>query len=818
MASFEEECIERYFLAPGSSGPVGSVYVADEDLLDIFSTTDPAAARKRLLASLPGVSTLKLWFSGDIRPAQSKPPDYVRILIFLCWMQTTETRERGERDFRELLEKQLGETFKGASMSGLDLMWEHLREFLAREHRIHLVLPEIHPLYTQIGRTLQMAFPTWRDRVALRKLQQSLPTARLLEPLTAANSVNTSRHLLSGTMQSFEDNFKQFDLARKRGGREYAQTPFWHAWYSVVAEKAALEEIEVVEGDFGEYELFQVSPTGNRMPISSPDDKDVLKRVPKPIAKMIGAGIAFLESLGFGRYRVHASIPSNILLMRSSKLAKCEPGTLRSSVALNSEWVIAAFRGKVAAQTPGVSAKMEFGWHDGIRVGGAYLGRTPLTPLILSPLPTSVSVKISGRPIDLLQTEGGLALAPGVYSGAAVARSFSASHEVLMVARANELGESRRLAFDLSREIPEDEFHYGTAPSLSVDTEIWTGERFDPCDELVTLGEALYVRSTRGLSFSEAGEIVRKAVGGMTEERPSEWDILRSFADAGWLETTFLRHFPVRRILQRPLMAASIGSDLVRINGPTPLAVIDRISTAAAAAGCVVEKWCGASPWTLPRYVVRAPDEKCRRDFLRRAAMGEASPPKRGVADVADCDGVHGYRVVGRLIEDRGFFAARFDSEMTEGLYRLERPDSNNTFLYRSVVRGRSDQNYVSPSVALLSHHLRQGKVLFDYDGHFLSPRPSRVVLPSSWARWASDRALCNAGPRYDGGHWRYEYPLGIEVAETLSKLLPVAKVSGGITGWIDRFALSASNRGRTIYDGSSRQFRAATSNISRKS
>lgn len=198
--------------------------------------------------------------------------------------------------------------------------------------------------------------------------------------------------------------------------------------------------------------------------------------------------------------------------------------------------------------------------------------------------------------------------------------------------------------------------------------------------------------------------------------------------------------------------------------------------------------------------------------------MGEAPPPKQGVADVADCDGVHGYRVVGRLIEEDGFFAAQFDSEMTEGLYRLEKPDSNNTFLYRSLVRGKSDQNYVSPSVALLSHHLRQGKVLFDYDGHFLSPRPARAVLPSSWARWASDRALCNAGPRYDRGQWRYEYPLGGETAAALSKLLPVATAGRATTGWIDRFVLSASNRGRTIYDGRSRKFRAATSSISGKS
>ncbi|WP_203416330.1 hypothetical protein [Paracoccus sp. MKU1] len=810
MATFEEQCIERYFLAPGNSGPIAGVYVADEDLLEMFSVTDVALAHKRLLASLPHVSILKARFSGDIRPLQGKPPDYVRILIFLCWMQTTKTRKRGDRDFRELLEKQIGTRFTGANMSGLNLMWEHLRDFLAREHDIKLVLPAIHANIRQIGRTLQIAFPTWRDRAALRKLRQILPPERLLEPLEVSNRIYTSRHLLGNTMQSFEYNFEQFDCARKNGGREYARTPFWHAWYSVIAEQVALEDLEVVESDFGEYELFRVSPVGDRVPISSPDE--AVKFVPKSVAKMIRGGTVFLESLGFGRYRAQASTASQILLMYSSKLAECTPSKIRFSVALNSRWVVAAFRGQEARQAA-ASGKREFGWLGGIRVGGAYLGRTPLTPVISSTLPLSVNVEISGRPIDLIQSEGVLALSPGIYSGPAVARSRGASHEVLMVPRANEVGETRRLAFDPSREIPEDEFHYGSAPSLSVETEIWQGERFDPRDELVTLGEALYARTARGLSFSEAVELVRKAIG-YIEERPSVWDILRSFADAGWLETTLLRHFPVRRILQRPLSASLVSSELVRINGPTPLAVIDRISASAYAVGCVVEKWRGTSPWTLPRYVVRCPDESARKEFVLKAALGVLPSLLQAVADVANCDGVHGYSVIGRFDEDRGFFAVRFSEGMTEGLYRLERPGSNNPFLYRSVVRGSADQNYFSPSVALLSHHLRQGNQLFDYDGQFLSPRLARVVLPASWARWISDRALCNAGPRNDGSHWRYEYPLGHVGAQALSKIVPIAMERRADIGWIDRFVWSASNSGRTIYDGRLRKVRSNKSSV----
>ncbi|MCF6541183.1 hypothetical protein, partial [Escherichia coli] len=127
----------------------------------------------------------------------------------------------------------------------------------------------------------------------------------------------------------------------------------------------------------------------------------------------------------------------------------------------------------------------------------------------------------------------------GIHSGLFVARSHRESREILLVPRANEVGEIRRLSFDFSREISEDEFHHGTVPSIVTTVEEWSGNRVPPCDALVTIGEALYERSARGLAVSEAIEIIQR---GMPEDdRPSEWDLLRSFSDAGWLEMTLLR-------------------------------------------------------------------------------------------------------------------------------------------------------------------------------------------------------------------------------------------------------------------------------------
>ncbi|RVQ53560.1 hypothetical protein CN245_22150 [Sinorhizobium meliloti] len=808
MASFEEECIERYFLAPGSSGRIGSVYVADEDLLEIFGVAELEQARKQLVKSLPHVSILKSRLSGLTSPLRGRPPDYVRILVFLCWMQTTKMRQRGDRDFRQLLSKQLGEDFTGFKMNGLDMMWEHLQEFLWRVYGIELVLPDVIPSISRIGRTLQMAFPTWRDKAALRKLRQYIPPDQLLDPLVIANRVNTSRHLLGDTMQSFEYNFEKFDTARKRGHREHETTPFWHAWYAVVAEQASIEEIEVIESDFGGYELFRVPPVGERISITTPEE--VAKLVPKPLARLIANGLVFLESLGFGRYRAQASAPSNIVLIRTSKFRECDPSSIRSSAAVNASWVVAAFRGKIGETAPTTRGKREFGWRDGIRIGGgAYLGRTPLTPSISGPVPEAIKVEAAGKPVALIRVGDEMAMAPGVYSGTVVARSLGASQEILMIARANEVGEARRLAFDLARDISEDDFHQGTAPSTRTELEIWNGDRVSPCDELVTIGEGLYERTARGLPLSEAVEIVRRAIQ-FTYDHPSEWDILRSFADAGWLEPTFLRHFPARRLVQREMSACSVNDNTVVVCGPTPLAVIDRLSVAARAAGGALETWNGASSWTLPRYVVRIPDDRARREFLRRAILNEMPAWGRAEPDRADSSDPHGFRVVGKLVRERGFFAASFDKEMTDGLYRIERPGGNSHFYYRSVVPGKSDHNYVSPSVALLSHHLRLGGDVFEFRDGALFARAARVKLPSSWARWASNRSLCNPGPSKRSGVWRYEYPAGGAAVSAIAKLVPVRKQTGQTSGWRESFIRSASNRDRKIYDNRSRQVRAA--------
>ncbi|WP_434729538.1 hypothetical protein [Rhizobium binae] len=807
MSGLEAIFLEKFFLDPGSEGTIGSVSVDDDVLTEVFGASDIADLNQRFVGEILKISRLKALLAGDFPPLLGKQPDYLRILTFVCWMQTSKVREDSDTDFREMLGRHTGINFVGALMRGLNPMWEHLQGYLAKEHGIELELPGINP-HSQIGRTLRIAFPTLRDRLAFRRLRQSLGQGRLLDPREVSRAVRNSSDLISDTMPAFAYNFRIFDQAWKEDEREYARTTFWKAWYSTVATHASLEELEIIRGDFGDHEIFRVSPSGDRKPIGDPEA--ARKFVPDPIAKAIQKGIVLMEDLGFGRCRATSSIESKLMLLHRSRLMECEDGAVVSYDNVNPYWVLANFRNSTGSGAPTKSGRRAIGWRNGIKVShAAYLGRTPFTPVLSLPDNATSTVSLSGRTLTMNTVPEGLAFPPGVYDGKASAQVGRESHNVLLVPRVAELPVDRRLNFDRFRDIGDDEFHYDTLPSTDNVLDVWPGPRVPACEAMIGIGEALYARTGRGLAFVEALGIIRQGLSG-GGSGPREWDILRTFADAGWFDLTLVRNFPARKLLQRPITVRAVGTDAVLIDGPTPLAVIEHVEAAARAAGATVEHHNGVSEWTVPRIVVRTAGRNLQREFIEGFGYQKDTRNTKAQVKQGKHHDAHGYHVVARFDDQCGFFVSRFDDDMPEGLYRLERNEGKRPFLYRSVVPGKPAENFASPSIAILSHHARVSRRLFRYDGSLLVGSAARVALPSSWAQWASDRTLCNAGPSMRSGAWVYAYPLGAGEISILSGLVSIERNGTNGTRWIDRFAASASNSGRAIFDGRAGKLRRA--------
>lgn len=802
MASFEEECIERYFLAPGGSGPIGSVYVADEDLLEIFEVNDIEEARRRLIRLLPPSSNLKDFLSGELPPSRGAVPSYLRLLMFLCWMQTTKTRLDNDRQFHEMFERHLG--YRPWSMNGLNTLWEHLRDHLKRTYDIHLDLPDILP-YKQIGRTLRIAFPTWRDKQVLARVRETMASATVLDPQAVAVKVKTSGGVDPERNPALKHNFDTFDIAYKQGGDEYIGTAFWQAWYSVVSQDTALDGLEVAPGEFGELVLFRATPVGKKISIRVPED--AVDHVPSVLQKAIRSGEVPMEDVGFGKSHSAIGMETDLFLVRNDKLE--EPGSEEpiSRRTIGSHWALARYRNRTRPEPARRIGVRQFGWRDGIRVGGSMLGRSPYAPALAGPSDGNTRVLLNGQNVAMISDGENLRFPAGVFSGQAIGERGTDQRSVRLSAQAIEFGEARRLPFDPSRDISEDLFHRGTAPSSPPLFKPWPGERVSPHERLIDIGEALYARTARGLSFIDALEIVRRGLSGVTDA-PRDWDILRTFADAGWFDLTTLRKLPARRVLQRKLVATPIGCDAVLVCGPTPIAVIERLTETAKASGATLEALPGMSAWSLPRLLVRCLSSGVQDEFLRRAKLGVPERTSPAAPRHGDMAGVHGYRVNARFDQRRGFFLPQEDQEMSEGLYRLEHVEGKSPVLYRSVASKQQAESFESSSVAILIHHARQGRDQFYFDGGLLKAAAPRVSLPSSWAQWISDRTACNAGLRQADNGWEYAYPIGESEVTALSTLLTIARKETGSRNWIDNFVASGSKRGRPIYDATTQQIR----------
>ena len=142
--SLEDALLERFFLEPGMLGPIRSVHITDDDIVEIFGAPDIESARTSFIASMPRKTLLAAYLSGEFSPPmRNGRPDFVRILLFLSWMQVTKLRPRGVRDFREILEGHVHHHLQ--HMQGLNGMWEALARYLKQDHEIELVLPKALP-------------------------------------------------------------------------------------------------------------------------------------------------------------------------------------------------------------------------------------------------------------------------------------------------------------------------------------------------------------------------------------------------------------------------------------------------------------------------------------------------------------------------------------------------------------------------------------------------------------------------------------------------------------------------------------------------
>lgn len=792
MTSIEEELLDRYFLGPGSQGPIRSIFVSDEDLMEIFQVDDLAAARDEFIKRLPQPTSLARILAADWPPPRQAGgrPDYVRVLLFLCWMQVTKLRLRGERNFREILESNLGRQY--VQLTGINALWRHLADFLKSQHDIELMLPNVLP-HPQIGQTLRIAFPTWRDRALLRKLRIRLDPKDYLKPLVVANRILTAGDA-TNVAPSFQHYFQQWNASRQAGDVDADDSPFWRAWLAVVSEVSGNDRLELEVSEYGEVQLYAVAPDSRSTLIASPSA--ALNRVSDKIKSAIRRGYIYMEPRGFGRFRSIEQSIVRTLLVTADAVSDAAPGSILSRRPVSNDWSLVTFSQDLSSASRAPSPTLGLRWSNGIHIGGSYLGRTPLTPVL--EYPSTPHLELDGSPIGFNGDGEVGKLHKGVYAGRLTATSGSASKSVVLVANAIEAHADRIATFNPGLEISEDGLLANTAPAGPMQPKNWPGGRVAMADEMTAISEALYSRSIRKMAAGKAFEIVSRGLE-PTPGAPSAWDVLRSFVDASWLDMTSLRNVPAKQFLQRQLALLPFGPMRALLVGPTPIAVLERLDRAASASGVKMVPQQSASPYGLPLYSVQAAEDGAVADFCRRSQLlpTNGSNRRATLTEAAEDLSLEGYSCMASFSTASGYFDP-CHTPGENGLYRFEHSSGSSRHLYVSYRLGEPAAKFSTLSIALLHHHSAQP--LFSYSDHLVRPSTRRIRLPTAWARWLAVGTGANAGPSLANGTWSYAYPADPRSVQMLARALPMTVVEEGPPQWAVHALNSGGSKRRKLF------------------
>lgn len=796
--SLEDALLERFFLEPGMLGPIRSVYITDDDILEIFGSSDIDHARASFIATLPRKSLLAAYLSGELQPPiRNGRPDFLRILLFLSWMQVTSLRPKGLRDFRDMLDQQLGHQLQ--HMQGLNGMWETLEIYLRRDHEVELVLPNKLP-HSQIGRTLRIAFPTWRDRGVLRRLRANLERHLQLVPLQLSARIRSSA-AFAGAPPSFKYNFEIWEEARLRGDQDAFELPFWRAWMFIVSESGGHDEIEASEDEYGGLSLATVAPDGTANPILK---VEASTRLRPGLVEAIRKGRVFMEAMGFGRFRSTAALDSRTLLVADVHMSGVDATAVKNLRPLRGGWQMVTFRGSVEAERllP-QKAISGAGWKGGIRVGSAYLGRVPLTPYYEHAGLTPVVVHMDGKPVDVRVSDRLIELDTGMFDGSLSATAGARKRTVRVLSSALEHPEHRRRVMNDANEASEDGAVFGTLPiGAGVKPADWAGPRHNPSPEFESIGEALYARSIRGMPMSEAIDIIGRGIS-RRSDAPGPWDILKSFSDGGWLDLAMLRNFPARKVMQPSLRFSRDAAfpEQGSILGPMVSASISRIGSSAIAAGVTMQSLGGISAWSPPYFRIHAQGPDALDEFLRRSGLplSNSLSVAPALEQWGDQVSLHQYQAEARWQPTTGFFDAAQSDASVDGLYRMASSREADPKIYAIHVNGAPVSTFRSPSLAVLAYSRGKGIPGAFVENDRLLRTEARVSLPASWARWVAAISQCNAGPVYHDGRWGYAYASSTVVTSVLMDILSLpGRKEVGDRSW-DNFLASRSRRGRHL-------------------
>ena len=791
-------------MEPGSRGAVDCIEITDDDLLDFAGTDDLAEASLSFVGSLGRPSALNRILSGSDEPPTSQGrPFFFRILAFACWVQVTSLRERGQRDFRKLLSSRLGWNVP-LELHGLPRMWRELRDWLACEWGIDLRLPAPGN-ETQIGHTIRLPFPTWRDLNALRAVRDTLPPNYL-----DARRVFADRLCTTGSEErrspAFVRKFQEWERAIRVADLGLRDFAFDRAWMRVVAETVGGANVAVDEDEFGGLRLYTIDMRGAVRDIVALGNDEVASLRPS-IRRAARNGSIWMAAAGFGRWvSTDDRDGAEGRLESSSLVGGPEARDLADAIPVGtSGWLLARGLPPSRRVEPGdatTDARLIARRTDGIRIGAALLGRTPMTPSYAVTGTGAFRLRSGGEDVQPTLRDDRLSFPDGIWSGNFdLVGDGRVLDSLRLLPDAIEHSAGSLKTYEAAFAIPEDGPVFGTEPVGGTFTvRRHGGPKHEHVGRMLALEEAVYAKCKRSLPLGELARLAARAIEGLVDA-PSPWDILRAFVDGGWLEPAATRQAATRLLVPRePRFRVVYEGDrrLFLLDGAAAGAVRRRIIACAEAVGLGVEEVCGIGGWSPPLVVVAiGGDDEAAAELLRRTGLSPrsevavASPPSARWRELASTVGYEPSTVWDHDAMSFAGGAVGGGCALADApaLSKLDRPRLDQPPIY-VVRRGSNEEIIFSPTLALLRHAEHVGAYPYVRSGGLLVRVLRRHHLPAAWGRWLSQRGLASAGPiRTDHG-WTYAYPADAAAVRALVRLCKVARDREG-PAWTKPIATS---------------------------
>lgn len=720
-------------------------------------------------------------------------------LVLGCFVTATPIGAGENRDFRdrlgELLDGQGGEQ----RVSGLNSLWEALAEWANKSSSLrNIILPDSGS-YTQIGVALKLAYPSWEDLAALRKILAKAPKGlqsryALLQHIRdhQYELPKTSQHRITTHLEELVDRFTQ--------GQAVENHPFWRIIERVLGDlqktdaSARASVLWRLSLDFygaDESGVDVLVAKGNRREqlnepcwegsfeklLSSLDDSNI----PVQIQQLLMTGTILLfdspEGLWSQDDRPVTDVDTIILTNKEVYI-----DSFKQREELAGGWFVSEMmdydHAKSLTLNEGLlidsqNATREFSVEGGVKVRrGWWFGRPGYLPHINLPS----AAQIDSPPGLDIRIENNVASVD-------VNKALDGRWDIQI--RSDHFYKSLTLQF-LSK--ADRNTRWPRRPENGFDDaqEVLIAE-----GNFITEGAAPIQVGPRTPRLLDALEAIYARAGGVSSEReilallkpvlPKElnpWDLLRSLEEAGWLEQDVNTRWRGRRWRALPPQLVKTSGEIAIIEGATGQVELELIEAEAKRLG--IDYFFNAEyPWSVPVIGVSGENLDLLAEVLNWPIIQARQPlvPPAPHCWFTDSRTPQGRQRISIWNPQTGNFekqASAADSQQIQ-LVRYIRDDSQDLFCITS--QGQPIFSTLQRLVALLEFARQTQHPLFVKQDDKLVRQAQWGYLPLCLAKWLRRSTARQTGPMPFGNHFTYVY------ATTAAQLKELKCIFGSAIG-----------------------------------